>query len=329
MKIVSSDYVKKPTVSVIICTFNQETTISQTIDSVLNQQCDFPVEIIIGEDAGTDNTREICKDYQQRFPNQIKLLLVEKNGGVVRNYINCVNESKGKYLTACAGDDFWHNPDKLRLQVDYMEKHPECGILHTDFDELNTYTLKTTNSYLSLNNKKIVEGYCQQEIFNGKLSITAPTICFRKELIDKHVDLDKFIELDFPVEDWPMLIILSKYSKVNYLPVSTVTYRKGHESLSNLKSYDKVKLKYEKEKIMYKYLCDLFPEDLPFDESGYDSYIDSILLNLAYKKMDFTNARIYSKEIIRVGSAGFKVKCALNPVTFFAFAIMKRIKVVN
>jgi len=322
-----TDFISLPLVSVIIITYNQENTIGQTIDSILSQQCNFQYEIIIGEDCSIDNTRQICIDYQQRFPEKIKLLLHEKNGGVVKNYVDCVKECSGKYLTACAGDDFWHNTYKLSLQVEYMETHPDCGVLHTDYDELNTFTLKTINSCKSRMNKEIVEGYCQQEIFNGKLSITAPTICFRKDLIDKYVDFDKFLELDFPVEDWPILIILSKYSQVNYLPISTVTYRKGHESLSNLNGYDKIIAKYKREKVMYKYLCNLFPKDLPFDENVYDSYVSLILLNLAYKKFDFAIAKNYSKEILRLGHSSLKVKCATNILMFYVFALLKRTKV--
>lgn len=323
MIIESPLFIKNPLASVIICTYNQEQYIHQTIDSILVQQCDFPFEIIIGEDFGTDGTRAICREYQLKYPDKIKLLLYEENGGLVKNYIGCVNQCRGSFLTGCGGDDFWHNPDKLQLQVDYMRSNPSCGVLHTDFNKLNSNTGKTTESYYKRTNKEMVEGYVQKHIFYGTLSMTAPTICYRKDLIDKYVDLNKFIELDFPIEDWPMLMILSNYGEVNYLPISTITYRRGHESLSNLASYDKILSKYKREKVMTKYLVDLFPEFQPFNEIYYDTYVNRILLNLAYKKLDYRSARKYASAI---NSKAFKVRFAKNPIVFYVFGLMKRVR---
>lgn len=318
-------FLENPIASVILVTYNQEDTISQTIDSVLNQRCNFPYEIVIGEDCGTDTTRAICIEYQQKYPTQIKLILAERNGGVLKNYINCVKECSGKYLTGCAGDDYWHNPNKLQIQVDFMESHTTCGILYTDYDELNTETGRLKKSCRKESTQPILQGFRQKEIFDGSLAITAPTICFRKKLIDQYVDFDTFIALEFPVEDWPILIILSKYSEVNYLPISTVTYRKGHESLSNLKSYEKIISKYKREKIMYKYLCDLFPADLPFDETVYDTYVNNILLGLAYKKFDFKTAQKTALTLVKHGDKSIRVKSALNLISFYIFGFLKKI----
>ena len=55
-------------VSVIVCTYNQEQYISQTIDNILAQKCDFDIEVLVGEDCGTDNTRRICAEYAQKYP---------------------------------------------------------------------------------------------------------------------------------------------------------------------------------------------------------------------------------------------------------------------
>lgn len=65
----------KPLVSVIIVTYNQESTIARAIDSVLSQECNFRFEIILGEDCSTDKTRKICIEYANKFPDIIKLQL--------------------------------------------------------------------------------------------------------------------------------------------------------------------------------------------------------------------------------------------------------------
>ncbi len=308
-------------VSVIICCYNQENTISQTIDCVLNQKCNFKYEIIIGEDCSTDNTRNICKEYQNKFPELINLSNYEKNFGAVKNWISCINVAKGKYITTCAGDDYWHNENKLQIQVDYMNMHDKCGVLHTDYDILNPFTNKLQKS-VSENKKNKIEGYCQTEIFNGKLDICGPTVCFRKDLFDKYVSTDKYLELKFPIEDWPTWVILSNYATVNFLPISTSTYRKGkrHNSLSNIKEYDKVIDKYKSEKIMYRYVCELFPGKLEYDENQYDIYVNSILLNLAYSKGDFKNAKVFGEKNYN----NLRVKCSRNIVLFWMYSFLRK-----
>ncbi len=75
-----------PTVSVVICTYNRKNTISQTIDSILNQICNFPFEIIIGDDYSTDGSRELCLNYKQRFPEIINLVFQTENCGAGKNW---------------------------------------------------------------------------------------------------------------------------------------------------------------------------------------------------------------------------------------------------
>ena len=106
-----------PLVSVIVLTYDQEKTISQTLDSILNQNIDFSIEIIVGEDCSTDGTKAICLDYKNKYPDVIQLLLQEQNQGLLKNYKSVIEKCRGKYIAGCAGDDYWHNPDKLKLQV--------------------------------------------------------------------------------------------------------------------------------------------------------------------------------------------------------------------
>lgn len=323
MKTQSSVFIKTPLVSVVIITYNQDLTLRQTIEYILNQECKFSYEIIIGEDCSVDETRNICLEFQRKFPEKIKLVLFDKNGGLVNNWLTCINEARGKYITSCAGDDYWHNPNKLQLQVDYMEIHLSCGVLHTDFDELNVLTNKITKSYRDTMKNDIPQGYVQKQIFDGRLHISAPTVCIRKELFDKFIPVDKYIELNFPIEDWPTWVILSKYSEVNYLPISTVTYRRGHESVSNLQNYDAIETKFSREKKMYKYLCDIFPNDLIFDGKGYDSYVYSVLLNLAFKQKDYRKANQFGKKI---GNKSVKVVCSQNRILFWIFFFFKQVR---
>lgn len=118
------------TVSVIVCTYNQEITIRRTLDAILAQQCDCDYEVIIGEDASIDNTRKICEEYVDKFPDIVRLMPKSKNKGIVDNYYDCVREAKGKYIMECGGDDEWC-PGRIQLCLDAMRKYPEVVQIFT------------------------------------------------------------------------------------------------------------------------------------------------------------------------------------------------------
>lgn len=114
-----------PKLSVCMITYNHENFIAQAIESVLMQEVNFDYEIVIGEDCSTDNTRNILLSYHNKFPDKIKLILHEHNVGGHENFIQTYKACKGEYLALLEGDDFWISPEKLQMQVDLMEKHPE------------------------------------------------------------------------------------------------------------------------------------------------------------------------------------------------------------
>jgi glycosyltransferase involved in cell wall biosynthesis len=128
----SDQYIKNPLVSVFIITFNQEATIAQTIDSILMQEGNFKMELIIGEDASKDKTRDICISYQQKYPHQIKLLLQDTNQGLVKNYIDTQKLCTGYFIALCAGDDYWIDKKKLQKQLNFFDNNPEFGVVSTN-----------------------------------------------------------------------------------------------------------------------------------------------------------------------------------------------------
>jgi hypothetical protein len=120
-------------VSVAMITYNHEQFIAQAIESVLMQQTDFTVELVIGEDCSTDGTRSIVQDYASKHPGKIKPLLHPQNLGPVdspgkKNFVSVFSACRGKYVAILEGDDYWTDPLKLQKQVDFLEAHPECSI---------------------------------------------------------------------------------------------------------------------------------------------------------------------------------------------------------
>lgn len=115
-----------PLVSVWMIAYNHEPFIRQAIEGVLMQKTDFDFELVIGEDCSADRTREICFEYQKRFPEKIRVLWAQENvfkkgGNGNRTRARC----RGEFIALCEGDDYWTDRDKLQKQVDVLRRHPE------------------------------------------------------------------------------------------------------------------------------------------------------------------------------------------------------------
>lgn len=111
-------------------TYNHEKFVAQAIESVLMQETDFLVELIIGEDCSTDDTREIVRRYANIYPQVIRLLLPEQNLGPSINSAEVRKACRGEFIAVLEGDDYWIDPLKLAKQVSLMNLHPNysmCG----------------------------------------------------------------------------------------------------------------------------------------------------------------------------------------------------------
>lgn len=215
-------------VSVIVLTYNQEDTVGRTLDSICNQHMSFPFEVIIGEDASSDSTREICERYACKYPDIIHMLSKEPNKGVLKNYIDCVSITRGRYVAACAGDDWWHNPEKLQMQVDFMEANPDYGMVHTDFDTFFEKSNKTIKASL---NRTPAEGNVFTQLLRVN-TIVAATCLYRRELL-RYVDFDDYAKAGITIEDYPMWLEMSRHTKIHYINHSTITYSMLDNSISH------------------------------------------------------------------------------------------------
>ena len=119
------DFADEPLVSVVCVTYNHEAFIEQALESFLTQKTSFSFEVLVTDDCSTDRTREILKRYARLYPYTIRLFLPEENLGAERNLIAMCKAARGRYVALCDGDDYWTRSDKLQLQVDYMEAHPQ------------------------------------------------------------------------------------------------------------------------------------------------------------------------------------------------------------
>lgn len=115
-----------PAVSICVVTYNHQRYLAQALDSVLMQQTAFPIEIVVGVDRSTDDTRQIARRFAAAHPNLITLIEREQNVGGNRNFALTLSRCRGKYVALLDGDDYWTSPHKLQRQFDFLQSHPRC-----------------------------------------------------------------------------------------------------------------------------------------------------------------------------------------------------------
>ena len=132
-------------VSIITLTYNHEPYIRECLDGFMMQQTNFPFEVLIHDDASTDNTANIIREYAAKYPNIIKPIYQTENQYSQKVPIGCTYlypRAQGKYIALCEGDDYWTDPLKLQKQVDFLESHPDYVMCTHHYNE-----------YIQTNNK--------------------------------------------------------------------------------------------------------------------------------------------------------------------------------
>jgi glycosyltransferase involved in cell wall biosynthesis len=117
-----------PKVSIVTITYNHEKYIRETLDCFVKQKTNFGVEIIVADDCSTDKTPKIIEEYAEKHPGKFKPILRKKNVGAIANSLDSLRTAKGEYIALCEGDDYWTDPNKLQLQADFLDKHPDYAI---------------------------------------------------------------------------------------------------------------------------------------------------------------------------------------------------------
>lgn len=230
--------VMKDMISVVVCTYNQESTIGRALDSILRQRCPWPVEIVVGDDHSTDSTLSICRDYERRYGERVRVIAHKRNLGVLGNYVGCLMSCRGKYIADLAGDDEWADDGKLAMQLEYMESHPDTAIVHTD------YILRdATTGLLTLPPRYHLqrEPYGGEDFVRDMMSrdVRPPvhlcTAMYRMSLFRECMKEwpQYFVGGRYPCEDIQITALMAMRGKVAYIDKVTLFYTIGGESVSH------------------------------------------------------------------------------------------------
>lgn len=126
-----------PLVSVICTNYNKSKWIEQTIRSLLSQKTNFNFEILVIDDASTDDSPGIIQKIYEENLDKIRFFKNEENLGIAKTWKKICNEARGKYIARCDGDDYWISEEKLQKQVDLLEKSKDSKWCNTEFQTEN------------------------------------------------------------------------------------------------------------------------------------------------------------------------------------------------
>ncbi|GAA0395739.1 glycosyltransferase [Cocleimonas flava] len=212
-------------VSITCVAFNHEYCISEALDSFLMQETDFPFEIIINDDASTDRTAEILKEYETAFPNIVKPVYQTENqfSQGVNTMAILFPKIKGEYVAFCDGDDYWIDKDKLMIQVEEMEKHPDVDMcFHSTYKLIDNVREDVASRHAD----KTKVFTPQEVILGGGVFCPTASLLFTNRLISS---LPNWFETAIP-GDFVSQIMGAARGGALYLDRSMAVYRVGVES---------------------------------------------------------------------------------------------------
>lgn len=231
-------------VSVCITTFNLEKYLSKTLESVLSQKTNFDFEILIGDDASSDSTPKILKEYEAKYPNKIKLVFHKKNIGVNRNDYSLISMAQGEYIAWCDGDDYWIDDNKLQEQADILDKNPEYSGVHSwwrDYIEAeNRYNDVRWNQY-EWEKQRLGKKYAENILLRLSSGTRFSSLMFRAKILKDFFDThgNEYLNVPHKQNDLAYFCILGAWGPLYLQEKITTVYRVRKESLSITKSQAK------------------------------------------------------------------------------------------
>lgn len=275
----------EPLVSICCITYNHENYIRDAIEGFLMQKTSFPIEIIIHDDASTDNTANIIKEYAEKHPNLIVPIYQTENQyskGIKPFYKYIVPKVKGKYIALCEGDDYWIDPNKIQKQVDFLENNPDYGIIFTDADFFYEISGKIIRNVDEFHKRKIPTGNVLNFLLYGN-PYKACTSLFRATYIKNITD---FFYKGFMMGDRVLWLHIATQTKFAYLNESTSLYRVRIESASRFKQFEQEKAFSKNNYKMLLYFSDKY--NIPIDKKRMKKvYVKALILYLVVNKKYF------------------------------------------
>lgn len=223
----------RPLVSIYCLTYNHEKYIRDCLDGFVKQKTSFPFEVIVHDDASTDNTQSIIKEYEGKYPDIIKpIYQVEnqysKKTPFIREFI--FPRVSGKYIAICEGDDYWTDDQKLQLQVNAMEENPDCHFCVCGVQEVTT---DKTPIGVFHPNEEISDSIINPDQFvyyAGKYSFQTSSYLMKYEDWKEYLTNPPAFKKVSDIGDLPMLLYYGTLGNTAYINRVMSCYRRGGAS---------------------------------------------------------------------------------------------------
>lgn len=223
---------EKIKVSIICMAYNHEKFITKALDGFLMQKTNFEYEILISDDASTDNTARIIKEYEKKYPEIVKPIYFTKNlysqGIIPSTYL--YEKSQGKYLAICEGDDYWIDENKLQKQVDFLEKNKEYSAVYHNVRVVDENGNKIKNKkYLNYFEEHTVLNYVELKYNNNLCGQTSSILA--RNFWGEWNEKEKEIYLNIKANgDRKLSLYFVSKGKVKYFKEFMSCYRKTFDS---------------------------------------------------------------------------------------------------
>lgn len=212
-----------PVVSIICITYNQEKYIDKAIDSFISQETDFPIEIIIHDDASNDNTCEKIKEWREKYPKIIRIIIEEENTFSKEPKDIFVRHTfpyaRGEYIAICEGDDYWCDKHKLQKQYDFAQNNKACSLI------VHSAYICNENGVLT---NKIVRPYKESRVMPiGDVAINGASIVHTASMFFKSSDVTFFPSFYYVglVSDFHLMLLLAAKGEIYYMDELMSVYR--------------------------------------------------------------------------------------------------------
>jgi glycosyltransferase involved in cell wall biosynthesis len=207
-------------VDILMPTYNHEKFLAEAIEGVVSQRTQYRFRLIVGEDCSKDNTRSILRKYAASYPEIVLPVYFEKNVGSTANaaYLNTLINAR--YVAVCEGDDYWTHPDKLQMQIEFLDNNPDFTIAFTDVAVIDGEGKKLNrDDFKPVLTKDVFT--IEDFIISAKNIIPTVTILYRnilpKDLPDFH---KRAVSGDLALQ-----LQLADKGKAKYFPLVTAVYR--------------------------------------------------------------------------------------------------------
>ncbi len=307
-------------VSIIVLSYNQEKYIQQCIESILCQKVNYKIEIIIGDDASSDNTPMILSKFHIRYSDIIKLVLRKKNIGASANALNLLCMAKGEYVAFIEGDDFWSNPNKLQIQSDFLDTNPQyVGCFHkVNLVDENNVPIYGRLYWLS--NKKIFT-------YNDYDGVRIPghsSSWLRRNIIKNNEEIySRFLSVNHDIADRTSILFFLSYGDFARIDGRMGCYRYNRKNGITVEKYKSPEEGLKTEMDFINSLSSLsayLGRPLTFQKRKHFLFLKSIYTALRYNSQD---AIEYAKSLYR--DSKYKPLMILSLIPEILFQIYKKV----